>query len=193
VTGLLRVLALAALIAPLTAAPGCAKAHASAQPGGPALETPLAPPRVLSSPIESEPTVTAAPPIEGPAPRATPEAPRAAAPRVERPVPPPAAAASETPAPSQATTTPVDEPPRTLQTTPNLGQAETRIRGLLANASRDLNRIDYRALSVDAQAQYDIAKRFTEQADEALKTKNIVFAEQLADKAAALAAQLLKR
>ncbi len=32
-----------------------------------------------------------------------------------------------------------------------------------------------------------------EQADEAMKGKNIVFAEQLADKAAALAAQLLKR
>ena len=189
----MRVVALAALVAPLAAAAGCAKAHASAQPGGPVLETPLAPPRVLSSPIESEPTVTAAPPIEGPAPRSTPEAPRAAAPRVERPVPPPAAAASETPAPNPATPLPVDEPPRTLQTTANAGPAEQRIRGLLANASRDLNRIDYRALSVDAQAQYDIAKRFTEQADEALSKKNIVFAEQLADKAAGLAAQLAKR
>jgi hypothetical protein len=136
--------------------------------------------------------VTGAPPIEGPAPRTTPEPPRAAAPRVERPAPP-AAAASETPAPNPATPLPVDEPPRTLQTTANAGPAEQRIRGLLANASRDLSRIDYRALSVDAQAQYDIAKRFTEQADEALKQKNIVFAEQLADKAAGLAAQLVKR
>jgi hypothetical protein len=187
----LRVVALAALVAPLAAA-GCAKAHASAQPGGPVLETPVAPVRVLSSPIESEPTVTAAPPIEGPAPRTTPEAPRAAAPRPERPTSPPATAA-ETPAPSPATPLPVDEPPRTLQTTANASVAEQRIRGLLANATRDLSRIDYRALSVDAQAQYDIAKRFTEQADEALKMKNTVFAEQLADKAAALAAQLLKR
>jgi hypothetical protein len=70
---------------------------------------------------------------------------------------------------------------------------EQRIRGMLANAARDLGRIDYRALGADAQAQYDIAKRFTEQADEAMKVKNLVFAEQLADKAAALAAQLLKR
>jgi hypothetical protein len=58
---------------------------------------------------------------------------------------------------------------------------------------RDLNRIDYRALGKDAQAQYDIAKRFTEQAEEALQNKNVQFAEILADKAAALAAQLLKR
>ena len=188
-----RVIALAALIVSAAAAAGCAKAHASAQPGGPALETPLAPPRALSSPIESEPTVTGAPPIEGPTPRTTPEPPRAAAPRVERPAPQPAAAASETPAPNPATPLPVDEPPRTLQTTANAGPAEQRIRALLANASRDLGRIDYRALSADAQAQYDIAKRFTEQADEALKAKNIVFAEQLADKAAGLAAQLAKR
>jgi hypothetical protein len=189
VTGFLRMVACAALLAPLAVGAGCAKKHAGAQPGGPPLETPPAPPRVVSSLIESEPTVTAAPPIEGPSPRPTPDASRPAAPRPERPVPP-ATAASETPV---APPLPADEPPRTLQTTPNAGQAEQRIRGLLANASRDLNKIDYRVLSVDAQAQYDTAKRFTEQADEALKTKNFVFAEQLADKAAAIAAQLLKR
>ena len=180
----LQILALVAL-----GAAGCAKGRASSQPALPAFETPLPPPRVVSSPIESEPIVTAVPPIEGPSPRATPNAPRAAAPRPE---PPPAAAASQVPAPPAASPTP-DEPPRTLQTTANATQAEQRIRGLLANATRDLGRIDYRALSVDAQAQYDIAKRFTVQADEAMKGKNIVFAEQLADKAAALAAQLLKR
>ena len=186
--------AVAALVAPLVAAAGCAKARASALPGGPPLETPLPPPRVVSSPIESEPIVTAVPPIEGPSPRTTPNAPRVAAPRPERPEPPPATAASQVPTPpATAAPPPVEEPPRTLQTTANATQAEQRIRGLLANATRDLGRIDYRALSVDAQAQYDIAKRFTEQADEAMKGKNIVFAEQLADKAAALAAQLLKR
>ena len=183
----LQVVALVAL-----AAVGCAKARASALPAGPPLETPLPPPRVVSSPIESEPIVTAVPPIEGPSPRTTPNAPRAAAPRPERPEPAPAPVASQVPAPP-VPPAPVDEPPRTLQTTANAGQAEQRIRGLMANAARDLGRIDYKALSVDAQAQYDIAKRFTEQADEALKSKNIVFAEQLADKAAALAAQLLKR
>ena len=179
-----------ALVASLTAAAGCAKAHATAQPLGPPLDTPLPPPRVVSSPIESEPTVAAVPPIEGPSPRTTPNPPRSAAPRPERPEPPPAGA-STTPTPPPPP--PAEEPPRTLQTTANASQAEQRIRGLLANASRDLGRIDYRTLSVDAQAQYDIAKRFTVQADEALKAKNTVFAEQLADKAAALAAQLLKR
>jgi hypothetical protein len=185
-----RAAALAALIASLAAA-GCAKAHAAAQPNGPPLDTPLPPPRVVSSPIESEPTVAAVPPIEGPAPRTTPDAPRPAQPRPERPEP--AASAPAIASQPAAAPQPADEPPRTLQTTANAGQIEQRVRGLLTSASRDLGRIDYRALSVDAQTQYDIAKRFTEQADEALKAKNIVFAEQLADKAAALAAQLAKR
>ena len=191
-TGLTRVVAIVAFLAPLAAAAGCAKAHASAQPAGPPLETPLPPPRVVSSPIESEPTVTAVPPIEAPGPRTTPSPSQAAAPRPERPegTEPPAAAASQ-PAPSPPVPQ-VEEPPRTLQITPNATQVEQRIRGLLASAARDLLRIDYRALSVDAQAQYDIAKRFTEQADEFLKKNNLVYAEQLADKAAALAAQLLK-
>jgi hypothetical protein len=191
VTGFSRVVAQLPIIALMAlAAAGCAKARASALPAGPPLETPLPPPRVVSSPIESEPIVTEVPPIEGPSPRTPPNAPRAAAPRPERTDPPPATATTQAP---PATPPPTEEPPRTLQTTANATQAEQRIRGLLANAVRDLGRIDYRALSVDAQAQYDIAKRFTQQADEAMKGKNIVFAEQLADKAAALAAQLLKR
>ena len=179
------------IIASLLAAAGCAKAHAKAQPSGPPLETPLPPPRVVSSPIESEPIVTAVPPIEAPGPRPAPTPPRPAAPRPERTEPPPQNAAAP-PAPPPAPP-PVDEPTRTLQTTANSPQVEQRTRGLLANAMRDLNKIDYRALGKDAQAQYDIAKRFTEQAEEALQAKNVLFAEQLADKAAALAAQLLKR
>jgi hypothetical protein len=191
VTGFVRVLV---LVAPLMVAAGCAKAHASAQPSGPPLDTPLPPPRVVSVPIESEPISPAVPPIEAPGPRPAPNTPRAAAPRQEKTEPPPAPVASQSPVPpAAAAPPPVDEPVRTLQTTANAGQVEQRIRGLLANAARDLNRIDYRALGLDAQAQYDIAKRFTEQADEALMKKNLVFAEQLADKAATIAAQLLKR
>jgi hypothetical protein len=41
--------------------------------------------------------------------------------------------------------------------------------------------------------QYDTAKRFIQQADDAMKAKNLVFARNLADKAAAIAAQLAGR
>ena len=48
-------------------------------------------------------------------------------------------------------------------------------------------------LNADAQTQYDTAKRFIRQAEDALRAKNLVFAKNLADKAAALAAQLAGR
>ena len=57
-------------------------------------------------------------------------------------------------------------------------------------ATADLNRVDYRALNADARTQYDTAKRFIRQAEDAVRAKNLVFAKNLADKAAALAAQL---
>jgi len=67
-----------------------------------------------------------------------------------------------------------------------------KIRTTLTDASRRLGRIDYRSLSVEGKAQYDIAKRFVEQAEEALVAKNLLFASQLADKASVLAALLTK-
>jgi len=70
---------------------------------------------------------------------------------------------------------------------------ERIIRQQLQRASNDLGRIDYRALSADAKTQYDTAKRFVQQADEALHARNLVFAKTVADKAAALAAQLAGR
>jgi len=63
----------------------------------------------------------------------------------------------------------------------------------MSRASGELNRIDYRTLNADARMQYDTAKRFIQQADDAMKAKNIVYARSLADKAAAIAAQLAGR
>ena len=80
-----------------------------------------------------------------------------------------------------------------LQTTANVTEVERTIRARMALASRDLDRTDYRALSAERREQYDTAKRFLQQADDALKVKNLVFAEQLADKAATLAAALAQK
>src|SRR5262249_16660955 len=54
----------------------------------------------------------------------------------------------------------------------------------------DLSRVDYRLLNADARNQYDTAKSFIRRSDEAVRAKNLVFAKNLADKAAAPAAQL---
>ena len=129
------------------------------------------------------------PPIGDPAGRPPPR-------DVPRATPPPKpvqtdSALTPTPPSSQPSDNPA--PPRTLQTTADAAAVEQKVRALLASAARDLGRIDYRTLSVDAKAQYDIAKRFSEQAEEALKARNLVFAGQLADKASVLAALLPKR
>jgi hypothetical protein len=171
----------------------CARLHA--RTAGPALETPLPPTRVIpkaSSPIESQPIV-ASPPVG----EVQPAAPATT-------INPPDNAAPPTPVPAPTTTPPPvaierpaqpapSEPPPTLQTTANPTAAEQRTRTVLQGATKDLDRIDVRTLSADARAQYDIARRYVEQANEALNEKKFEFAQQLADKAATLAALLQRR
>jgi hypothetical protein len=66
------------------------------------------------------------------------------------------------------------------------------VRALLARAARDLGRVDYQALDTDGRAQYETARRFMQQADDALKARNVMFAGKLADKAATMASVLLR-
>jgi type IV secretory pathway VirB10-like protein len=182
-------LACAVLVALALAASACVSAQAKGDPGGPALEPPQPPPHTII-PIEivEQPATPAEPTAPTPvivrpmsrAPAARPEKPPEKT--VEKPDP---ATAQALPAPPPAT------PP--LQTTSNVTEVERAIRLRMAQASRDLDRTDYRALTAERRAQYGTAKRFLQQAEEALKVKNLVFAEQLADKAATLAAALAQK
>jgi hypothetical protein len=100
--------------------------------------------------------------------------------------------AVETPLPPVTTpeaTRPADPAP-TLRAP---GSAEKPIRDRLVFAQRDLARVDYAKLSADGRSQYEQSKRFIQQAEQALKDQNFVFAQTLADKAAMLAEQLLGR
>ena len=170
----------------------CARLHA--RTAGPALETPVPPARVIpkaSPPIESQPIV-ASPPVG----EVQPAAPTTINPPDAATPPPPAPAPTTTP-PPVATERPAQpaaaEPPPTLQTTADPTVAEQHTRAALQAATRDLGRIDVRQLSADGRAQYDIARRYVEQANDALTAKNFEFAQQLADKAATLAALLQRR
>jgi hypothetical protein len=78
-----------------------------------------------------------------------------------------------------------------LPTTPT--EAERQVRDQLAQAARDLGRVDYGRLNADGKSQYDTAKRFIEQAEQAIKDKNLVMAATLATKAAGLASGLVGR
>jgi len=186
-----------ALVA-LLASPACTRTQAKVTPDAP-LEVPPPPPRDVEVPdSEPPPPATLVPeparntPARG-APRpATTREPRAEPPRPEPPAAEPPASA-EPPKPIEEPKPPT--PPSTLQTTPPSaeGEVERAIRASLTRANNDLSRVDYRALNNDARTQYDTAKRFVQQADRALREKNLVFAKSVADKAAALAAQLAGR
>jgi len=122
-------------------------------------------------------------------PTAAPLRPRPPAPRADTAKP-------EPPKPEVPADASKSDEPRTpatlLQTAPTQRETEeeARIRTLLDRAAGSLNRIDYRNLGANARMQYDTAKGFIKQAEDAIKTKNLLFASSLADKAAALAAQL---
>jgi hypothetical protein len=181
---------LSALMLVATLASGCAHAQARTRPDAP-LDMPAPPPRDVEPndadvpppvPLVPEPA-RSAPARPRPAPR---EQPRAEPPKPESPKPD--ATAAESPRPAEEP----PKPPTTLQTAPATvgGELERAIRATLTRATSDLNRVDYRALNADARTQYDTAKRFIRQADDAMRTKNLVFAKNLAEKAAVLAAQL---
>ncbi len=172
-------------------AAGCAKARAASVPDGPPLAMPQPPPRVFV-PIEPEEPLAAGP--------VAPETPPAEAPQVATPRRPPRRAAAtppeEKPEPAPQPATPAaPEPPRELRAAaaPADAEAERKIRTLLTAASKTLANVDYQKLSVAGKEQYEQAKSFNEQANEALSQRNYVFAETLADKAAKLATELFGR
>jgi hypothetical protein len=178
---------------------GCVKARAAAEPQMPALAVPPPPPRVLP-PLEGEPIDASAPaPAE---PQARPRLPRprsegtrsgANGARPEARAEPGASPAVSHETPGTEAETPAQTAPA-LQLAPTVDAAsEQNTRRRLAEAERDLQRIDYRLLNTDAKAQYDTAKRFIVLAGQAILDRNLLFAHTLADKAATIAAVLQRR
>lgn len=173
---------------------GCARAKAKTVPDSPPLEMPPPPERDIEV-TESEPPPPVSLPQE-PARTATPR-PRPVTPSREPPREAPKVEPPKTDVPPIVEAPkPPEEPPKppvtTLQTTPPTaeGEVERQIRVALQRASNDLNRVDYRTLNSDARTQYDTAKGFIRGAESAVRAKNLLYAKNLADKAAALAAQL---
>jgi len=165
----------------------CASHRVVTQPDLPPLAPPPPPPRVVAPPEAEEQRPAAAPePERKPVRRVAPKNEGTQnPPKVEPPKP-------DTPtAPAREET----QPPGTLQTTQPATQVEMerQARGLLAQAGRDLGRVDYGGLNADSKGQYDTAKRFIAQAQQSLKEQNFVLALRLADKAATIAGVLVGR
>jgi len=176
-------------------AAGCTKAQAKVVPEPPALEVPMPPPRNVEATEQPEPPPPVVAPEEPAAPAAPPR-PRPAPANAQRPETRPEPPRPENPPPEPSR--PADEtraPSDTLQTTPAVRQAQVMrtIQDTLTRATSNLNTVDYRALNNDARTQYDQAKRFISQAQDALRERNLVFAANLAEKANTLASQLSGR
>lgn len=165
---------------------GCAHPQARTEPDLPALGIPPVPERVIAPVVPDEPPPPAV------------DEPEAESRKTVRPK---AGAVKNEPPKSDVAAKPPAVPPLpgqtagTLQTTPPASQAELvkTIRGLIAQAQRDLLRVNRAALNADGKSQYDTARGFIAQAEAALQQQNLVFAHTLADKAATLAAGLVGR
>lgn len=189
VTSPLRLLPVCGCLA--LALSGCARSATVAAGPPVALNVPPPPPRVISvppEPVAPVETTTAEPPEER-------------RPAVRRPAARPAAGTgsgaqaqgSEPPAEEAAPAPPAAEPPappapvlRTPQTADE-SQAASRVRAVLGRATTLLSQVSPAGLSREARSQHDTARRFVEQAEQALIERNFVFASYLADKAETLA------
>jgi hypothetical protein len=179
-----RVVALVCGLVAAAAGAGCATARAAAPAPLPTLNPPEAPPRVVAE-YQPDPPLPAEP-VSAEAVTAPPRSPRPM-----RRDPPRAGVSPEEPQ-GPPPPPPAQTPSLAMQNTGANAAAEQSVRALMGQATRDLERVVYQTLDANGRAQYDIARRFLQQADEALKARNVVFAGKLADKAATMAAVLVR-
>jgi hypothetical protein len=174
------------LIALAVAASGCVTARAKGEPGGPALAAPDPPPHtVIPVQIAEEQPVE---PVQDSPLRPSDENKQKPADKRPRLAEKPA----EKP-PDMAPAQPAAPPAPPLQTTTNVNEKAKAIGDRIRQAKGSLARINENALNPDQRLQFETAKRFLEQAEDALKVQNLLFAEELANKAATLAEALAKK
>jgi outer membrane biosynthesis protein TonB len=163
------------------------KAKAQTLPDGPPLAVPMAPAHEIV--VEQ---IAAAPPApEQPEPVPEPDV-------TAKPTTTKIPTAAKPPAPAPAASQPAVAPPPTPEVPVRAAPAaaagdEKKAIALIAKATNDLEkRVDYQRLSDEGKAQYNQSKRFRDQAQQALNERNVLLAVTLADKAATLAAELIR-
>ena len=164
----------------LVLSPACLGLAAKTPMAMPGLAVPTPPTRTVVPVTLEEPAPPPAPaPASPPARVADPPATRTSPPVSAPPTSPPAAPVIET-------------PPPVLQTAANVAGLETKVKNTLNDAEQVLAKVNSPALSREAKDQYNTAWSHVRQAREAIGYQNLVYAQQLADKALALAKQLVK-
>ena len=171
----------------------CTTTRAEVALDRPALDVPPPPPRMI---------VPLPPPPQSPRPDPVPElgAPGASTTAKPRPTrekeppktdPKPEEKPTETPPPANNAPSPV--PPLRIPDQGDPDQQAAQIRTSIDRTLGTLNGIDYQKLQEARRKQYDEAKLFAKQAEEALKEKNLVMAKEFADKAERLTKELMGR
>jgi len=193
-----RLIVLAPLVA--AAAGACASAPKTSSTG-PALVIPAPPPHVV--PINTEPILEPVGEIPGGTAPVTAPANRTGRGNRDTATRPPNTDNRPEVKP-EGTGTPAAEVPQPVAPAPPSGPlpqlrtaegpgTEATVRASIDRARQMLNNVDYRRLPDIRKKAYDDAKKFADQADEALKQGNVVFAQGVAGKAETLAKELSGR
>jgi hypothetical protein len=190
----MRLLYLLAVLS-LGASAACASATAKARTDPAPLSIPEPPPRLIEPLPEVEELPAAeperreapAPPVRSSRPNrengSSRETKTVENPKPVEPVP-------EPPAPA------LPPAPRAELRTPEMADEDAtarKVRETLEAAAKTLAKVDYRTLGKEGQENYNTAKRFMEQAEEALRARNPIAAKLLADKADTIATALTGR
>jgi hypothetical protein len=176
------------LLLALLPAAACTAARAHVAPEEhPALVVPPVPPRVIEplpvdppplDPVNDLPSAPPNPPRPRPQNR---EPTRAADPKTETKPP------ETPPADPTAPVAPLPVPPLRTSGTPDGPEATQQIRDTIERAWKLLGKVDYQALKADSRQNYDNAKSFIKQAEDALKANNLEGAKSLANRAETIA------
>lgn len=170
----------------------CTTTRAEVAVERPALDVPPPPPRLIV-PLPPPPQSPRPDPVPalsepGTSPSAKPRPPR------EKEAPPkPEAKPEEKPAETTPPANPSPVPPLRIPAGGDPGEQAAQIRTSIDRTLGTLNGIDYQKLQEARRKQYDEAKAFANQAEQALKEKNLVVAKEFADKAERLTKELTGR
>ena len=172
-------------------AAGCMTTRAQTPIERPALDVPLAPPRVVEAAPAPEPPPELVPDLPPEKVTPPPTKPRQTSPRelkdTAKPEPPKPEPPPVEPPPAQ--------PPAPLRTpaTVDGATADRQVRDVIQRTQGILNNIDYKRLKPEQQSAYEQAKDSIIGAETALKDKAFDLARQMADKAEKLARELQNR
>jgi hypothetical protein len=189
----MRRLILLALLVPATA---CASARAATPPEDhPVLLVPPAPPRAIDPLPVEPPAIEPVADIPNNAPSSPPRPRPQREPNNIKPGasdPKPETKPPETPTDPAGASQPAAQPVPPLRTPgdPDGPEMTRQISGTIERANKMLGSLNIQTLNGDRRANYDNAKSFIKQAEEALKVNNLISAKSLADRAETIARAL---